>query len=255
MASITHSGGPDGSICAQSVRGGSQVVDQNHGEAVPASQTLDRGIRVLEHLAAVRETQSIATVAAAVGVHRSIAYRLLRTLEAHRLVERDASGSYGVGLGVVGLSRSVRRTLQAAATPQLAELVTELGMTAFLVVRDGDEAVTVNAVEPRDSPAHVAFRPGNRNPVGLGATGLALLIPDPAATDDRAELVAARERGWASTLGEVIPGMRAVAAPVRHPDGTTAGALAVIFVDRSVDDAEVGPVLASAADRVSAALG
>ncbi|GAA4334002.1 helix-turn-helix domain-containing protein [Klenkia terrae] len=224
-------------------------------DAVPASQTLDRGIRVLEHLAATREPQSIATVAAAVGVHRSIAYRLLRTLEAHRLVERDAEGSYGVGLGVVGLSRSVRRTLQAAATPELARLVRELGMTAFLVVRDGDEAVTVNAVEPRDSPAHVAFRPGNRHPVHLGATGLALLIPEPPGDDDRPALLAARERGWVSSLGEVIAGMRSVAAPVRRPDGSAAGALAVIFVDQAVDDGQIGPVLVSAADRVSAVLG
>ncbi|WP_235564426.1 IclR family transcriptional regulator [Modestobacter sp. Leaf380] len=222
---------------------------------MPASQTLDRGIRVLEHLAATREPQTIATVAAAVGVHRSIAYRLLRTLEAHRLVERDADGGYGVGLGVVGLSRSVRRTLQAASTPELARLVQELGMTAFLVVRDGAEAVTVNAVEPRDSPAHVAFRPGNRHPVELGATGLALLVPEEPAPGDRPELVEARRRGFASSLGEVIPGMRAVAAPVRHPDGSTAGALAVIFVDQTVDDTVVGAAVVTAADRVSAVLG
>ena len=231
------------------------MVDDGDVPGVPASQTLDRGIRVLEHLASAREPQSIATVAAAVGVHRSIAYRLLRTLEAHRLVERDEAGSYGIGLAVVGLSRSVRRTLQAAATPELAALVRRLGMTAFLVVRDGDEAVTVNAVEPRDSPAHVAFRPGNRHPVDRGATGLALLIPDAPDPGDRPELVAARPRGWVSSLGEVIPGMRSVAAPVRRPDGSTAGALAVIFVDRTVDDAEVGAVLVAAADRVSAVLG
>lgn len=229
------------------------MVEESDG--IPASQTLDRGIRVLEHLARAREPQSIATVAAAVGVHRSIAYRLLRTLEAHRLVERDADGSYGVGLGVVGLSRSVRRTLQTAATPELARIVQELGMTAFLVVRDGAEAVTVNAVEPRDSPAHVAFRPGNRHPVELGATGQALLVHEPPTPEDRPTLVLARERGWASSLGEVIPGMRAVAAPVRHPDGSTAGALAVIFVDQAVDDVAVAARLVAAADRVSAVLG
>ncbi len=224
-------------------------------DGVPASQTLDRGIRVLEHLALARDPQSIATVAAAVGVHRSIAYRLLRTLEAHRLVERDPDGSYGVGLGVVGLSRSVRRTLQVAATPELARLVQQLGMTAFLVVRDGPDAVTVNAVEPRDSPAHVAFRPGNRHPVELGATGLALLVLEEPTGLDRAELVEARRRGFASSLGEVIPGMRAVAAPVQHPDGSTAGALAVIFVDQTVDDVEIGAAVVTAADRVSATLG
>ncbi|MFC7575529.1 hypothetical protein ACFQX8_26150 [Klenkia terrae] len=49
--------------------------------------------------------------------------------------------------------------------------------------------------------------------------------------------------------------MRSVAAPVRRPDGSAAGALAVIFVDQAVDDGQIGPVLVSAADRVSAVLG
>ena len=37
-------------------------------------------------------------------------------------------------------------------------------MTAFLVVRSGDEAVTVATVEPQDSTAHVVYRPGTRHP-------------------------------------------------------------------------------------------
>ena len=47
-------------------------------------------------------------------------------------------------------------------------------MTAFLVVRSGDEAVTVATVEPQDSTAHVVYRPGTRHPVDRGAPGLAL---------------------------------------------------------------------------------
>ena len=58
----------------------------------PASQTLSRGIRILEVLADSREPMSIDDVARALEVHRSIAYRLVRTLEHHGLVSRDASG-------------------------------------------------------------------------------------------------------------------------------------------------------------------
>ncbi|WP_455428582.1 helix-turn-helix domain-containing protein [Klenkia terrae] len=183
-------------------------------DAVPASQTLDRGIRVLEHLAATREPQSIATVAAAVGVHRSIAYRLLRTLEAHRLVERDAEGSYGVGLGVVGLSRSVRRTLQAAATPELARLVRELGMTAFLVVRDGDEAVTVNAVEPRDSPRTWRSAPATGTRSTWARPGWPCSSPSP------------RRRRPAGAAGRARAGLGVVAGRGhrRHAVGGRAGA-------------------------------
>ena len=44
----------------------------------PPSQTLDRGIRILEHLATVGSPQSIMDVSAAVDLHRSITYRLTR---------------------------------------------------------------------------------------------------------------------------------------------------------------------------------
>jgi DNA-binding IclR family transcriptional regulator len=152
------------------------MVDGNGGGA-PQSQTLDRGLRVLEHLAAVGSPQPIAEIGQALGLHRSITYRLLRTLEDHQLVERDPAGHYRLGLGMLGLARGVRTDLQSAALPRLDALVAELRMTAFLVVRAGDEAVTVSSVEPHDSPAHVVYRPGIRHPVGRGAPGLALLMP------------------------------------------------------------------------------
>lgn len=222
--------------------------------AAPQSQTLDRGIRMLEHLAAAGTPQPIAEIAKALGLHRSIAYRLLRTLEDHQLVERDAVGHYWLGLGIAGLARGVRTDLQTAALPRLNALVAELGMTAFLVVRAGDEAVTVASVEPQDTAAHVVYRPGTRHPVGRGAPGLALLMPEPPAPDDRDALQAARRTGWATSHGEVIPGLRSIAVPVLGPDGGARAALAVVFVDESADVERVGQAVSAAAAKVSAAL-
>ena len=220
------------------------------GAPAPQSQTLDRGLRILAHLAEVGSAQPVMDIAAAVGLHRSIAYRLLRTLEDHQLVERDAGGRYGLGLGLAALARGVRTDLQTAALPQLNALVAAWDMTAFLVVRAGDEAVTVTSIEPQTSSAHVAYRPGIRHPVDRGAPGLALLIPEPARPDDRPELTEARALGWASSHGEVIAGFRSVAAPVLGPDGGVRGALAVVFVDDSVDTAEVGRAVMAAATQV-----
>jgi DNA-binding IclR family transcriptional regulator len=220
----------------------------------PQSQTLDRGIRLLEHLAAGGVPQSVMEIARAAGLHRSIAYRLLRTLEGHQLVERDDAGRYGLGLGLAVLARGVRAGLQSAALPWLDALVGELGMTAFLVVRAGDEAVTVTSLEPRESAAHVAYRPGTRHPVGRGAPGLALLMPEPPSPDDRAALREARRVGWASSHGEVIPGLRSIAAPVLGPDGGARAALAVVFVDEGADVVRVGRAVAAAAGAVADAL-
>jgi DNA-binding IclR family transcriptional regulator len=224
------------------------------GGNAPQSQTLDRGIRILEHLATAGAAQSVVEIAQATSLHRSIAYRLLRTLEDHQLVERDAAGRYGLGLGMAALARGVRTDLQSAALPVLTSLAAELGMTAFLVVRAGDEAVTVTSVEPPDSAAHVAYRPGTRHPVGRGAPGLALLVPEAPAPDDRDALIQARRRGWATSHGEVIPGIRSVAAPVVGPDGTARGAVAVVFVDDGVDSDTVGQTVVAGAGKVAAGL-
>jgi DNA-binding IclR family transcriptional regulator len=223
-------------------------------EGAPASQTLDRGLRLLEHLAAEGGARTVADIARAVGLHRSIAYRLLRTLEEHSLVERDAAGRYRLGLGLAVLARAVRTDLQAAVMPRLEALVDQLGMTAFFVVRAGDEAVTVATVEPRESAAHVVYRPGTRHPVDRGAPGLALLMPDAPAEGDRPELGEARSTGWARSHGEVIPGMRSVAAPVLGPDGAARAALAVVFVDAGTDVARTGQAVAAAAAEVTGAL-
>ena len=218
----------------------------------PQSQTLDRGIRILEHLAATGTPQPIAAIGQTLGLHRSITYRLLRTLEDHQLVERDAVGHYWLGLGIAGLARAVRTDLQTAALPVSTRWSAELGMTAFLVVRAGDEAVTVASVEPQDTAAHVAYRPGTRHPVGRGAPGLALLMPEPPSSDDRTELQIARKTGWATSHGEVIPGLRSIAAPVLGPDGGARAALAVVFVDDGVDADAVGRTVVTAADKVAA---
>lgn len=220
----------------------------------PQSQTLDRGLRILEYLAGAGRPEPIALLAAELGLHRSIAYRLLRTLEGHQLVERDRAGHYRLGLGIAGLARGLRADLQSAALPQLNALVTALGMTAFLVVRAGDEAVTISSVEPQHSSAHVAYRPGTRHPVTRGAPGLALLMPEPGAPTDRPELAEARRCGYARSHGEVIAGLHSIAAPVVGGDGSARAAVAVVFVDGALEVDRIGAAVVRAATAVGTAL-
>src|SRR3954466_15484825 len=163
----------------------------------PQSQTLDRGLRILEHLAAAPTPQTVMDIATGVDLHRAITYRLLRTLETHEPVERDAARRYWLGVGVSALARSVRSDLQTAALPRLEALAEDLRMTAFLVVRVGGEAVTVASVEPHDTAAHVVYRPGTRHPLDRGAPGLALLMPEAPEPEDREALREARRIGWA----------------------------------------------------------
>ena len=52
------------------------------------SQTLSRGLRALEVIAEAEKPIGMAELAARLGLHRSITYRIVRTLEEHRLVVR-----------------------------------------------------------------------------------------------------------------------------------------------------------------------
>ena len=60
--------------------------------AAETSQTLDRGLRVLDVLAHSPSGLSVTELAAAVGVNRTVVYRLVATLEQHGLARRDTAG-------------------------------------------------------------------------------------------------------------------------------------------------------------------
>lgn len=223
------------------------------GTARPASQTLDRGLRTLELVAGSEQPLSVAEVARALGLHRSIAYRMLRTLEDHALVARDPENRYAAGAGLAVLARQVVPNLQAAAVPELSRLANDVGMTAFLVVRQHDEAVTVTVIEPRQSTVHVVYRPGTRHPVTRGAPGLALLAGSPPVAGERPEVAEARRKGWVATYSEVLPGMKAVASPVVDARGECHGAISVVFV-ADVDVDELGERVRGAASATAALL-
>jgi len=212
------------------------------------SQTLDRGLAVLESIAWAAEPPTIDELADEHGVHRSITYRIIRTLEARHLVRRDASGRCHAGIRLAYLARGVRAPLLTAAVPVLTSLANELGMTSFLVVRDGDDAVTIESIEPQTSEVHLAYRPGIRHPVVLGAPGLALLSGGPPIKGERGEVALARRRGWVTSAGEVIAGLASVAAPITDGSGAAVGAVAVVHLAAAdIDTEAVGRRVATAA--------
>jgi DNA-binding IclR family transcriptional regulator len=127
-------------------------------------------------------------------------------------------------------------------------------MTAFAVVADGTEAVTLITVEPRHSAAHVAYRPGVRHPLDRGAPGLALLAGGPRRTGERTEVAAARARGWARSSGEVIPGMSSVAAPVVVAGRGVVASVAVVYAGTNASEDVVGARVVEAARAVAAEL-
>ncbi|HXG41147.1 MAG TPA: IclR family transcriptional regulator [Dehalococcoidia bacterium] len=226
---------------------------QPRQERIRSSQTLDRGLRLLEALAQEPEGLTVTELASRLGIHRTNVYRLLATLAQHRLVRRDRDGRYFLGTGIMDLVRGVAHDLRTVALPILAELAEKVQATAFVTLADGDEAVAVAVVEPRRSNIHVAYRVGFRHPIERGASGLAILAGRPPQPGEREEVKEARRLGYSVTRGELQPGASGIAAPI-CVGGRPADASVGVVTIGELDVEKVAPHVLEAARAIAEAL-
>lgn len=204
-----------------------------------ASQTLDRGLRLLELLAATDEPVSVTDLADALGLARPVVYRLLATLEDHGLAVADEAGGHRAGLGLARLTGRVVPGLRATAEPHLRLLAEEVGATAHLTMAEGDEGVAVVVVEPSSTTVHVAYRAGSRHPLDRGAAGKAILGAR-----------TGRPKRWYLTTGELESGATGLAAPLGL-DGVEA-CVGVVTLG-GIAPRTIGPSVLRAAEAIRAA--
>jgi DNA-binding IclR family transcriptional regulator len=218
------------------------------------SQTLSRGLQVLEVLAAEGRPLTAQQIAAALGLSRQVVYRLLRTLSQHGLLSTEAgNGRYDLGLGLLTLSRSVQKDLRHAAFPVVRALAEQLGTTVVLGRRDGDEVVYVLAVEAEFARMAVRSREGSRRPLGDSTSGLAIrLTLDPGPGDDD-ELRTARVRGYAARDDVMGYHATAISAPVPATVGPSEACVTALFPTVIDDIEERAPLVVEAARRIAAA--
>ncbi|MFF3503212.1 IclR family transcriptional regulator [Streptomyces sp. NPDC003247] len=219
------------------------------------SQTLARGLSALRLIADSPQGLPVQEVADRLDVHRTIAYRILTTLTEFHLVSRGSDGRYRVGVETVALARGYAAGLRETAIPVLRRAADELGATVALIAEEGDEAVAVAVVEPRSVNYHLSYRVGSRNPLGVGAAGLALASLHPPLPGDPAELAEVRRQGYASTYGQVEPGAYGVAVPLRLPDPATRLCVNLITSREDVARGAVARMTATAEEIRAAATG
>lgn len=206
--------------------------------AAETSQTLDRGLRVLRVLSESTEGLTVTELSVRLEVNRTVAYRLVSTLEQHALVRRDARGRLFVGLGVLHLASAVQPVLRDLAVPVLRSLAEAIGSTAHLTVADGDEALALAVVEPTWTDFHVAYRIGSRHPLTQGAAGKAIGLSD------------SDEATYAVTSGELQSDAHGLAAPVRGVEGLRAS-VGIVTLDGHIDETVVAPRVIAAAEEVA----
>ncbi|GAB4528420.1 MAG: IclR family transcriptional regulator [Anaerolineae bacterium] len=212
-------------------------------------KTVDRTLQVLLKFDQEHPEWSSSELAQALGLHRSIVYRILTTLERRGFVTQGQRGRFRLGLRLVELGNVVLAgiDLRQVAHPIMTRLVRETGESAFLTVVSGDESVCIDKI---DSPQHirVTLTIGGRYPLHAGASNKILLayLPDDLVEDLisrgldsitphtitdttqlKENLAAIREQGYAFTVGELTPGVAALAVPLLNSNDTLVAALSI----------------------------
>jgi DNA-binding IclR family transcriptional regulator len=196
-----------------------------------------------------KQGMSVQQVTELLGVHRSIAYRLLQTLGDFGLVARSSEGTYIPGARLATLADAYLPALRDATAPVMQSLADRLQSTVSLFVQQGNEAVAITMVEPTTASHHLAFRPGMRTPLTRGAAGYAILAAGPPIQDEPEAVTVAREVGYARSHAEIEAGQYAVAAWIPM-GGIGARACLNLITYREEIAREAGPDMRRAADKV-----
>jgi len=243
-------------------------------------KTVDRALEVLLRFNEEHPEWSTGELAQALGLHRSIVYRILATLERRGFVtQADHRGRFRLGLKLVELGNVVLASmdLRQVAHPIMARLVREIGESAFLTVVSGDESVCVDKIDS-PQPIRVTMTIGGRYPLHAGASNKILLaylppdtiealiargleaitpdtITDPARLKENLAMI--RKQGWAYSVGELTPGVAAIAVPLWNNNEEVVAALSIANLASKFSEDRL-PMLISkvrqAAEEISARL-
>jgi DNA-binding IclR family transcriptional regulator len=222
-------------------------VNETKPDADRGSQTLARGLSILRALRDEPGGLSVADLVRLLGLPRAIVTRLLATLEDERYVERSDSLAYRLGPELISLGKAVHSDLRDLATTALRRLAEEVGATVVLVLRDRDNAVVINVVEPMHTDLRLSFRLGSRHLLHQGAEGMAILAGNPPLRGERPEVTQARRSGYVVSEGEIMPGTWGLAAPVITGRGRCDMSIGVIAA-QALDEPETATLVRSATE-------
>ena len=243
-------------------------------------QSVDRAVRILEMLAREGEL-TVGQVAAELEVHSSTASRLIDTLAARDLLERNADrGNVRLAAGLLRLAGATASQLDltAEAQPVCDTLAAEVGETTNAAILSGDVAINVCQASGTSS---VSMRNwiGQRTVLHATSSGKVLLahvenhqrrrlLRQPrqrftsatrcSAEELRLELTRVRKQGWAQSVEEYEDGLNSVAAPIRDHDGKVIASLSAAGPTYRLSPErlpQVAATVVAAADEVSTRMG
>jgi DNA-binding IclR family transcriptional regulator len=245
-------------------------------------QSLKRGLRIIEAIASIGGSMTLAEIARKTALPRSTTHHLLRALvEFGYLIQDGDTRSYTLAPKLFRLTGSTwtQEQLAEIAMPFLDDLSRRTGEGSSLaVLRDG--VVTIIAKREPEGPVRVVQEVGATRPIHCTAVGkiLAAWLPDQelrgiirrtvfeqktaktitSTTLFLRELARIRAIGSAMDNEEHIEGIRCIATPVRDYSGNVSASLCVVGPKHHLPQrrlSEIRQVLIAVSADLSARLG
>lgn len=231
-------------------------------DARPAT-AVERALHILEAAAERREGLTNSEISRRLGIPKSSASYILRTLERRGYLRRDAeSGRYRLGLKILSLGGDAQSNLDTAdvALPFMRALEEKIHMTVHLAVLDHGEAVYIEKVEApgffkvntwvgRRMFLHstsvgkclLAWLPKQEVETIVKQQGLKKRTPKTITTMTRllADLERVKDEGYALDDEENSLGARCLGAPVFDVTGNVVAALGASGTLTQVDEASM----------------
>jgi DNA-binding IclR family transcriptional regulator len=247
---------------------GDEAATKGEGSTVRA---VDRAIAIMQCFTADKPALSVLEIQRRVGLSRPTLYRLLQTLAATGLVKAEGDPQrFRLAHGVMEFAHVWLAGLDKVdvARPILESLRESTGETAALFVLREQKRICVVELESHHALT-IARGVGDTGDITLGASGKAILayldekrrdaILDKVTNKARrAELIKAldvvRNRGFATSHGEVIVGAIAFSAPTFNHNGEVAGCVGVFGPQARVKDSDIprfGALVMQAANAIS----
>jgi len=240
---------------------------------------LEKGLDVLEALAAEPEGIAQKTLAGRIGRSVGAIFRVLGVLERRGYVARGPAGGYGLTLKLFELAhRHPRaRRLQLVALPIMQELAERIGQSCYLGVANAERILVVAQAEPH-GPVAFAMRLGAHFPfraTDIAARILVAFAHEPRRSERLRALLAPGEEHREAELRkrldavardghEIAPsplaaGVTNVGAPVFDRHGRVTAALIVSILAGTdaarTELADLVPLVETAARHISTAIG
>ena len=230
---------------------------------IRGTQSIDRTIGVLKHVVAKGfHGLTVAELVVLSGLERPTVHRIVQALERQGMLQRRTGskryvpGDYCRQMGAAFADRIDLRTVCESALRGISE---ETGNSTFLIGRLGFESICIARVIGSYPVQVLTVNVGNRQPLGTGAGGLAILSTLPLNDQNeciranakrlgsygtltestlRAFIRATQSRGHAIIGHYSVPGVIGIGVAMHNSAGTLLGAITTASIDSRMSRAD-----------------